>query len=106
MLQKADEGMISIERVVEKMAHAPAVLFRVEERGFLREGYFADIVVVDPKKNYLVSKENILYHCGWSPFEGVNFSNSVDMTFVNGNLVYKNGLVIDGTIGSRLLFNR
>lgn len=106
MLQKVEEGKISIERVVEKMAHAPADLFRVEERGYLREGYFADIVVVDPNKNYLVSKENILYSCGWSPFEGVNFSNSVEMTFVNGNLVYKNGLVIDGTTGSRLLFNR
>jgi len=106
MLQKVEEGKISIERVVEKMAHAPAVLFRVEERGYLREGYFADIVVVDPQKEYFVSKENILYSCGWSPFEGVNFSNSVDMTFVNGNLVYKNGLVIDGTTGSRLLFNR
>jgi dihydroorotase len=106
MLQKVDEGAISIEKVVEKMAHAPAILFRVEERGYLREGYHADIVVVDPNKNYTVTKENILYHCGWSPFEGVNFGNSVDMTFVNGNLVYKDGLVIDGTIGSRLLFNR
>lgn len=106
MLQKVEEKMISIERVVEKMAHAPADLFRIEDRGYLREGYFADIVVVDPKQEYTVSKENILYKCGWSPFEGVNFSNSVDMTFVNGNLVYRNGLVLDGSVGSRLLFNR
>lgn len=106
MLQKVEEGKISIERVVEKMAHAPAILFRVEERGYLREGYFADIVVVDPTQSYEVTKENILYKCGWSPFEGINFSNSVDMTFVNGNLVYRNGLVLDGTIGSRLVFNR
>ncbi|PIE86926.1 MAG: dihydroorotase [Bacteroidetes bacterium] len=106
MLEKVEQNMISIERVVEKMAHAPADLFRVEDRGYLREGYYADIVVVDPKQQYTVSKENILYKCGWSPFEGVNFSNSVDMTFVNGNLVYRNGLVIDGTVGSRLLFNR
>ncbi|NVK65460.1 MAG: dihydroorotase [Flavobacteriales bacterium] len=106
MLEKVEQNMISIERVVEKMAHAPADLFRVEDRGYLREGYYADIVVVDPKQQYMVSKENILYKCGWSPFEGVNFSNSVDMTFVNGNLVYRNGLVIDGTVGSRLLFNR
>lgn len=106
MLQKVEEKMISIERVVEKMAHAPADLFRIEDRGYLREGYFADIVVVDPKQEYTVSKENILYKCGWSPFEGVNFSNSVDMTFVNGNLVYHNGLVLDGSVGSRLLFNR
>ncbi|MFK7785693.1 MAG: dihydroorotase, partial [Crocinitomicaceae bacterium] len=67
MMQKVDDGMISIEKVVEKMAHAPAILFRVEERGYIREGYHADIVVVDPKKNYTVSKENILYSCGWSP---------------------------------------
>ena len=72
MLQKVEEGKITIERVVEKMAHAPAVLFRVEERGYIREGYFADLVVVDPNKDYMVSKENVLYSCGWSPFEGVN----------------------------------
>lgn len=106
MLEKVEQGKISIERVVEKMAHAPAILFRVEERGYIREGYFADLIVVDPKQSYLVTKENILYSCGWSPFEGVDFSNSVEMTFVNGNLVYRNGLVIDGTIGSRLKFNR
>lgn len=106
MLEKVEEGKISIERLVEKMAHAPAVLFRVEERGYIREGYFADLVVVDPKQEYAVTKENILYKCGWSPFEGVNFSNSVAMTFVNGNLVYRNGLVLDGTVGSRLVFNR
>lgn len=106
MLEKVEEGKISIERVVEKMAHAPAILFRVQERGYIREGYFADLVVVDPNQKYNVTKENILYKCGWSPFEGVHFSNSVDMTFVNGNLVYRNGVVIDGTIGSRLLFNR
>ncbi len=106
MLEKVEQGKISIERVVEKMAHAPAILFRVEERGYIREGYFADLVVIDPTKKYTVTKENILYKCGWSPFEGVNFSNSVEMTFVNGNMVYRNGLILDGTIGSRLTFNR
>ncbi len=106
MLEKVEQGKISIERLVEKMAHAPAILFRVEERGYIREGYFADLVVIDPTKSYTVTKENILYKCGWSPFEGVNFSNSVEMTFVNGNMVYRNGLVLDGTIGSRLTFNR
>lgn len=106
MLEKVEQGKISIERLVEKMAHAPAILFRVEERGYIREGYFADLVVVDPKQDYEVTKENILYKCGWSPFEGINFSNSIAMTFVNGNMVYRNGLVLDGTIGSRLLFNR
>lgn len=106
MLEKVEQGKISIERLVEKMAHAPAVLFRVEERGYIREGYFADLVIVDPKQDYAVTKENILYKCGWSPFEGVNFSNSIAMTFVNGNMVYRDGIVLDGTIGSRLLFNR
>lgn len=106
MLEKVEEGKISIERVVEKMAHAPAVLFQVQDRGYLREGYFADIVVVDPKSNYEVTKSNILYKCGWSPFEGVNFSNAIDSTFVNGNLVYSKGAIIEGANGSRLLFNR
>lgn len=106
MLQKVEEGKITIERVVEKMAHAPAILFRVEERGYIREGYYADLVIVEPKKKYEVTKANILYKCGWSPFEGVGFSNSIDSTYVNGNLVYKNGAVIDGTTGMRLMFNR
>lgn len=106
MLQKAKEGKISIERVVEKMAHAPAILFRIEERGYIREGYYADLVIVEPKKKYEVTKANILYKCGWSPFEGVEFDNSIHSTYVNGNLVYNNGAVIDGTIGQRLLFNR
>lgn len=106
MLEKVEQGKISIERVVEKMAHAPSILFRVEDRGYIREGYFADIVVVDPTKEYKVNKENILYKCGWSPFEGLSFSNSIDMTIVNGNIVYQNGLIREGSIGSRLLFNR
>ena len=106
MLQKAKEGKVSIERVVEKMAHAPAILFRIEERGYIREGYYADLVIVEPKKKYEVTKSNILYKCGWSPFEGVEFDNSIHSTYVNGNLVYNNGAVIDGTIGQRLLFNR
>lgn len=106
MLERVEQKKISIERLVEKMAHAPAILFKVQERGYIREGYFADLVVIDPSQDYTVTKENILYKCGWSPFEGVNFSNSVAMTFVNGNMVYRNGLVLDGTIGSRLLFNR
>ena len=106
MLQKAKEGKVSIERVVEKMAHAPAILFRIEERGYIREGYYADLVIVEPKKKYEVTKANILYKCGWSPFEGVEFDNSIHSTYVNGNLVYNNGAVIDGTIGQRLLFNR
>jgi dihydroorotase len=106
MLEKVKEGVIPIERVVEKMAHAPAVLFCVEKRGFIREGYKADLVVVDPSKSLTVSKENILYKCGWSPFEGTTFSNSIHSTYINGNCVYRNEQVLEGTIGERLKFNR
>lgn len=106
MLEKADEGLISIEKVVEKMAHAPADLFRIEGRGYIREGYFADLVVVDPHSKLEVSEENILYMCKWSPFEGHTFNYTVDKTFVNGNLVYSNGAIQEGSFGSRLIFNR
>lgn len=106
MLEKAKEGKISIERVVEKMAHAPAELFEVSKRGYVKEGYFADLVVVNPNANYEVTKSNILYKCGWSPFEGVNFSNSIDSTYVNGNLVYSKGQIVEGTNGQRLTFDR
>ena len=106
MLQKVKDGIISIERVVEKMAHAPAILFKIEKRGYIREGYYADLVVIDPKKSFTVKKENILYKCGWSPFEGVQFDHSIHSTYVNGNLVYSKGLIVDGTRGKRLLFNR
>lgn len=106
MLEKVEQGVISIERVVEKMAHAPAILFEVTDRGYIREGYYADLVIVDPSKSLTVTKENILYKCGWSPFEGVSFSNEIAMTFVNGNKVYENGQIIEGSKGSRLLFNR
>lgn len=104
MLQKASEGIIPLERVVEKMAHAPAILFNVEKRGFIREGYFADLVVVDPATSYQVTPSNILYKCGWSPFEGYTFNHSIDKTFVNGNLVYSDGKIIEGTTGKRLTF--
>ncbi len=106
MLEKSREGKISLEMVVQKMAHAPAILFKIEERGYIREGYFADLVIVNPKKEITISKENILAKCGWSPFEGNTFSHSIDSTFVNGNIVYKDGNVISNEIGKRLLFNR
>ncbi len=106
MLEKVKEGKITIERVVEKMAHAPAILFRLSERGYIREGYYADLVVVDPNASISVEKSNILYKCGWSPFEGVNFSHKIDKTFVNGNLVWENDQIIEGSKGKRLLFNR
>jgi dihydroorotase len=104
MLEKVKQGKISIERVVEKMAHAPAILFKIENRGFIREGYFADLVVVDAVPQ-TVSKDNLLYKCGWSPFEGTTFSHSIVKTFVNGNLVFDNGQIIEGSAGSRMTFN-
>lgn len=106
MLQKVKEGMISIERVVEKMAHAPSILFQIDNRGYIREGYYADLVVIDPNQSNIVTKENILYKCGWSPFEGMKFDNIIHSTYVNGNLVYDKGLIVEGTKGQRLLFNR
>lgn len=106
MLEKAKEGVISIERVVEKMAHAPATLFSIQNRGYLREGYAADLVIVEPNSSYEVNKSNILYKCRWSPFEGTTFSNRIHSTYVNGNKVYENGQVIESSLGQRLLFNQ
>ena len=106
LLEKSKEGLISIERLVEKTSHAVATMFDIDRRGFIREGYFADLVVVDPSKSLTVAKSNILYQCGWSPFEGISFGHSISKTFVNGNLVYDEGKVIDGTLGHRLSFNR
>jgi dihydroorotase len=88
------------------MAHAPARLFRIVDRGFVREGYHADLVLVDPNNPWVVSKDNILYKCGWSPFEGHRFGAKVIRTYVNGELVYENGKVSDIIAGQRLSFKR
>lgn len=106
MLEKSREGKISIERVVEKMAHAPAELFRIDKRGYIREGYHADLVLVDLNSPWTVDKENILSKCAWSPFEGTTFQAKVKKTFVNGNVVWDDGKIADLTTGSRLEFNR
>ena len=106
MLHYVQQGKISIEKVVEKMAHAPAICFQVKERGYIREGYYADLVLVDLKKAYTISKENILYHCGWSPMEGMTMPASITHTFVNGHVVYENGLVIEDYKGMRMAFDR
>jgi dihydroorotase len=106
ILEKVKEGVISIEKAVEKMSHNPAKLFQIEKRGFIKEGYFADLVLIDPNKSQTVSKENILYKCGWSPFEGTTFSHTITHTFVNGNLVYENGKFNENIRGKRLTFNR
>lgn len=104
MLENFKKGKISLERIVEKMAHNPAILFRIEKRGFIREGYKADLVLVDVNENWTVEKENILYKCGWSPLEGMNFQSKVTHTFVNGNLVFENGKINEEKFGERLLF--
>lgn len=91
MLEFNRQGLISLEKVVEKMCHNPATLYRIEKRGFIREGYFADLVIADLNSLWTVGKENILYKCGWSPLEGTTFHTKVTHTFVNGNLVYDNG---------------
>ncbi len=106
MLELVKEGVFSAEMVVEKMCHAPALLFNIEKRGFIREGYFADLVIVDPGRSWEVTRENILYRCGWSPFEGKTFSTAVTHTIVNGNLVYVNGETDYKYRGKQLKFNR
>jgi dihydroorotase len=106
MLEMSHQGKISIEKVVEKMCHAPAVCFQVAERGFIREGYKADLVLVDGNDPWTVSSENILYKCGWSPFDGITFNSKVTHTFVNGQLAYEDGVFNDSVRGERLLFNR
>lgn len=104
MLEKSREGLIPPEKVVEKMSHSPALLFRIRKRGFLREGYYADLVLVDPCKPFTVSQENILYKCRWSPFEGTTFSHSVTHTFINGKLAFDGKQILPGIRGERLLF--
>ncbi len=104
MLEMAAQGVFPVEKVVERMCHAPALRFRVRERGFLREGYHADIVIVDPASPWTVSKQNILYKCGWSPFEGTTFSHRVTHTLVNGRIVNNNGLIDRTLRGEALLF--
>lgn len=106
LFEKSLQGVISKERVIEKTAHAPATLFGVVDRGYIREGYFADLVVIDPSKKTTVDKSNLLYKCGWSPFEGVTFNHAIDKTFVNGQLVFNGAKIIDPSIGKRLSFNR
>ena len=104
MLEKSHEEKISIERVVEKMSHAVADLFRIEKRGYIREGFWADLVLVNLNSPWTVSKENIYAKCGWSPFEGTTFCSQVEKTFVNGNLVFDNGVFNEAQKGARLLF--
>ena len=106
ILEKVKDGTISIEKAIEKMCHNPAKIFKIEKRGFIKEGYFADLVLINPTKSNTVTKESLLYKCGWSPFEGTEFSSTITHTFVNGNLMYDNGTFNEEIKGERLLFNR
>ncbi len=106
MMEAVKEGRITVEKMVQKMCHNPAILFRIEKRGYIREGYYADLVLVDPDHPQTVSRENLYYKCGWSPFEGRTFHSSVTHTFVNGNLVFREGVFYEEEKGQRLLFNR
>jgi dihydroorotase len=106
MMHYVKEGRISIEKVVEKMSHAVAECFQVAERGYAREGYFADLVLVDMNNPTTVTKENILYKCGWSPLENFTFPANITHTFVSGNLIYENGVFDESHKGQRLTFNR
>nr|WP_320021057.1 dihydroorotase [uncultured Draconibacterium sp.] len=105
MLELSKKGFIAVEKVIEKMCHAPADLFRVNKRGYIREGYFADLVLVDPNKSWIVAPENILYKCGWAPFEQTEFSNKVVSTFVNGLKVYNKDQIIHTNYGQAVTFN-
>ena len=106
MLKFVNQNKISLEKVVEKMCHNPSICFKIEKRGFIRENYFADLVLVDINKKYEVKKEDLLYKCKWSPFEGDELFGKVNYTIVNGNIVYENGRFNESIKGMRLTFNR
>jgi dihydroorotase len=104
MLDFYHQGKISLEKIAEKMAHNPAVCFNIEKRGFIREGYWADLVLVDLRRAYGVSNDNILSKCGWSPFNGYQFKSSITHTIVSGNLAYTDGEFNEAIKGKRLQF--
>ena len=106
LLDFAKKGKLSVEKVVEKMCHNPAVVFQIESRGYIKEGYFADLVIVDPNQDTKVSKENLLYKCGWSPLEGETLQAAIEKTIVNGHVVFDKGNFNESPKGQRLLFNR
>ncbi|QGW28701.1 dihydroorotase [Phnomibacter ginsenosidimutans] len=106
MMKYVQEGRISIEKVVQKMSHNVADMFDIDQRGYIREGYYADLVLVNLQQSTTVSKENILYKCGWSPLEGETLPASISHTFVNGHLAYANGELNASQLGMRLRFNR
>jgi dihydroorotase len=106
MMELWQEKKFSLEKIVEMMCHNPAILFNIRKRGFIREGYQADLCLVDPDSPWTVSRENILYKCGWSPFEGTTFRSKVAKTIINGTIVYDDGIINEDYRGQRLMFNR
>jgi dihydroorotase len=106
MLELWHRKVFSLEKIVQKMCHNPAILFNIKERGFIREGFKADLCLVNPEDPWTVSKENTFYKCGWSPFEGTTFRSKVVTTIVNGNIVYDKGLFNEDYRGQRLMFER
>ncbi|CAI8304029.1 MAG: dihydroorotase [Flavobacteriales bacterium] len=106
ILQNCENYGVKIEKIVEKIAHNPAIIFQINKRGFLREGYYADIVLIDTNTPTFVTKDSLFYKCGWSPFEGQKFDNSIYKTILNGRVVYSDGKVKPLPIGKKLTFNR
>ena len=106
LLEMYHRDKISLEKIVEKTAHNPAILFQIKDRGFIREGYKADLVLADLNSPWTVKKENLLYKCGWSPFEGTTFRSRITHTFVNGALVYEKSKFANKSNAERLIFDR
>ena len=96
---------LTLEKIVQKACHNPAILFKIKDRGVIREGYYADLVLVDINDQFLVNKNNILYKCGWSPFEGKKINSMITHTFVSGNLAYENGVFNQNIMGKKIEFN-
>jgi dihydroorotase len=104
MLEFYKDGLISIEKIVDKMCHSPATLYKMTKRGFIREGFYADLTLVDLNNKWSVSKDNILYKCNWSPLEGTLFQTKIEKTFVNGHLAFDNGTFHDHVKGKEIEF--
>jgi dihydroorotase len=99
-------GKITLEQIAEKTSHSLAICFQIKDRGYIREGYYADLTLVDLNASYTVNKDNILYKCGWSPFDGQTFNSQITHTFVSGHLAYENGVFNENTLGQRISFDR
>ena len=106
LLQNCEKYGVSIEKIVEKISHNPSIIFEINKRGFLREGYYADIVIIDTNTPTLVTKDSLLYKCGWSPFEGVKFNHSINKTVINGKIAYDKGKINPIPMGKKLTFKR